>query len=138
VIGRRKARKDPVTPELHDEVIARDLRFAGGCVAAFLDIEHGCRDRWGRVHWASDQTRLTLDHVQDGYGRAGKRAPSDVAHLVSLCYGAHLGGWATSHRPLLREYIQRANSEGCQHVDIVSQCPSCRRRLDPLTLSDTA
>lgn len=49
---------------------------------------------------------MTLDHVQGGYGRMGKRAPSDPAHLVTLCWGAHLlTHWATSHRPALRDYL---------------------------------
>lgn len=102
-----KRRKDPVTPELHADVIERDLWFAGGCVAAFLDPEHGCRSQWGDPHPPTEF--LTLDHVQDGYGRMGLRAKSDRAHLVSLCYHAHLNGWATAHRPLLREYLDRAN-----------------------------
>jgi len=103
----RWRRSDKVSPELHDAVIARDIRQAGGCVAAYLDPSHACRNRWGEPqHPASD---LTLDHVQSDYGRMGKRAPSDPGHLVSLCFGAHLGtGWATSHRALLRDYLGRA------------------------------
>lgn len=49
--------------------------------------------------------RLTLDHVKD-QPMMGRRAPSDPSHLVTLCEGHHLGGWATSHRPLLREYLR--------------------------------
>ena len=104
----RFRRKDPVTPELHDAVIARDTRFAGGCVAAFLDLSHGCRDRWG-TPFPPEQVPLTLDHVQSDYGRMGKRAPSDREHLVSLCYHAHLNGWATANRPGLRLYLLGAN-----------------------------
>ena len=105
---RRLRRKDPVTPGLYYEVIARDLRVAGGCVAAFLDLSHGCRDQWG-TPFPPENVPLTLDHVQDGGGRMGKRARSDREHLVSLCYHAHLNGWATSHRPLLRLYLHGAN-----------------------------
>lgn len=108
MIGRRK-HKDPVTPELHDEVIARDVRIAGGCVAAFMDPTHGCRNRWGDPQ--RPDAELTLDHVQDRYGRMGKRAPSDPQHLVSLCWYAHLGGWATSHKDPIRWYIDKANRE---------------------------
>jgi len=107
---RFRRHKDPVTPDLHEEVIARDQRLAGGCVAAFLDGTHGCRDRWG-FPWPPESVPLTLDHVQDGYGRMGKRAPSDREHLVSLCWHAHLNGWATSNRDALRWYIERANRE---------------------------
>lgn len=137
---RRKPKADPVTPELHDEVTARDLRFAGGCVAAFLAPEHRCADAWSNPHTPDFARRLTLDHVQSGYGRTGKRAASDRAHLVTLCYRAHLGGWATSHRPLLREYLERVQREGddCGHVDLNPSCERCevrRHRLgDPLTV----
>jgi hypothetical protein len=107
VIGRRKAHKDSVSPDLHREVIRRDIAFAGGCVQAFLDSEHECRNIWGDPqHPGRD---LQTDHIQDGYGRTGKRAKSDVHHLVSLCAASHLNGWATSHRPLLREYLERVN-----------------------------
>jgi DNA modification methylase len=37
----------------------------------------------------------------------GKRAPSDMAHLVVLCEWHHLqSGWATAHRPELRAYLK--------------------------------
>lgn len=109
MIGRRKHR-DPVSPALHDEVIARDIRVAGGCLAAFLDPDHGCRSIWGDPQ--RPDVMLTLDHIQLGYGRFGRRAPSTRATLVSLCAGAHLNsGWATSHRPLLREYLERVERE---------------------------
>jgi hypothetical protein len=39
----------------------------------------------------------------------GKRAPSNVMHLVVICEQHHLQGWATSHRPLLREYLKEVN-----------------------------
>ena len=95
-------RKDPVTAALHETVLRRD----GGCVAAILDPRHVCRDQWGRSHGPHVLEMMTLDHVQDGYGRMGLRAPSDPAHLVTLCWGAHLlTRWATSHRPELRDYL---------------------------------
>ena len=89
---RRKPRKDPVTPEVREEVLARD----GGCVAALLQpsLSGPC---WGP---------LTLDHVKDG-PMMGKRAPSDARHLVTLCAGHHVETpWATSNRPLLRWYLR--------------------------------
>jgi hypothetical protein len=94
---KRHPHKDPVTPALRLAVLERD----GGCVA------------W-RVEQLTEPRstpcggRLTLDHVQDGYGRMGKRAPSDMDHLVTLCYNHHQGpgGWATSHRPELRAYLR--------------------------------
>lgn len=102
---RRKPKADPVTPELRELVLHRD----GQCVAALLDPTHACRDTWGWPHSPARLDLLTLDHIQDGYGRMGKRAPSDPAHLVSLCAGAHLGSrWATSNRPALRWYLEEA------------------------------
>jgi len=134
---RRKPKSDPVTTALHDEVIARDYLFAGGCAAAFLDASHWCADRWGDIRKPDWLPALTLDHVQSGGGRMGKRAPSDRAHLVTLCYRAHLGGWATSHRPLLREYIARAEAQGCSHVDPVWGCTGGCNRADPMQLRAT-
>lgn len=107
---RRKRHADPVTKAVHDLVIDRDLKFAGGCLAAFLDSDHGCRTLWGDPQ--RPDVMLTLDHVQEGYGRLGRRAPSDPAHLVSVCAGAHIvTSWVTSHKALLREYIARAERE---------------------------
>ncbi len=83
--------RDRVSPELAAEVFARD----GGCVAVTLG--------WNP---ATCEGRLTLDHVKD-QPRMGKRAPSDAAHLVALCEKHHIWtGWATSHRPALREYLR--------------------------------
>jgi hypothetical protein len=87
---RRRAHRDPVTPELRLFVLERDH----GCVAVTLGAEPGdCRGR------------LQLDHVKDA-PMAGKRAPSDPGHLASICEFHHLEGWATSHRPELREYLR--------------------------------
>lgn len=95
-------RKDPVTPAIREAVLRRD----GQCVAAIVSPGHVCRDQWGRVHGFLALDKMTLDHVQEGYGRMGVRAPSDREHLVTLCWGAHLlAHWATSHRPELREYL---------------------------------
>jgi hypothetical protein len=100
-------RRDPVTSKTRETVLRRD----GGCVAAILNPRHVCRDQWGRLHGPHVLDAMTLDHVQEGYGRMGLRAPSDPAHLVTLCAGAHLlTGWATSHRPELRDYLARVEA----------------------------
>ena len=89
-LGAGAMTRDPVTPDVYLAVIERDH----GCVAVWLGADPGdCRGR------------LTLDHVKD-QPRMGKRAPSDMAHLVALCGHHHLDGWATSHRPELREYLR--------------------------------
>lgn len=110
--------RDLVSPAVADAVLRRD----GGCVAHLLDPKHTCRDRWGYPHSPSISRLLTLDHVKDvllvgepivkrPVGRKHRyRAPSDIGHLVALCWGAHINtGWATSHRPELREYLRHVN-----------------------------
>ena len=84
-----------MTPDVYEAVMERD----GGCRARYLDPKAGpC------------EGRLTLDHVQDGYGRMGRRAPSDPAHLVVLCLRHGVQGWELSHKPLLREYLRACDS----------------------------
>jgi len=92
-------RRDPVTHEVAVAVFQRDQ----GCVAPKLKARSlDCRGR------------LTIDHVQDEAGIGKRRAPSDPAHLVSLCQFHHTGSaagsnWATSHRPELRAYLREVN-----------------------------
>lgn len=64
-------KRDPVTPDTRLAVFARDK----GCVAPLLG--GSVMDCWGR---------LTQEHVKSEL-RLGKRAPSDMAHLVTLCQG---------------------------------------------------
>jgi len=103
-----KIAKDPVTPEIYEAVIQRD----GGCVAPMLGATTPCRGPWGNsaidARGRYIRKALTLDHVKDT-PRMGKRAPSDLGHLVTICWHHHLDGWATANRPLLRDYIARAN-----------------------------
>ena len=88
-------KRDPVAPDVYLAVIQRD----NGCVAVRLGADPAdCRGR------------LTLDHVKDE-PMMGKRAPSDGAHLVTLCEAHHLwNGWATAHRPELRAYLRGVTS----------------------------
>lgn len=113
--------KDRVTPEMRIAVLERD----GGCVQPHLT-------RFGEsvVYPDPCNGRLTLDHVQSGYGRMGKRAPSDMAHLVTLCFHHHLDGWATSHRPELRTYLASVEDVHAAHVDPCGL--DCRARVAPL------
>jgi hypothetical protein len=53
---------------------------------------------------------MERDHVHSHTGGTkGKRAPTTMATLVILCHRHHQDGWATSHRPEIREYIIEAN-----------------------------
>jgi hypothetical protein len=111
---KRRPHRDPVTPELREEVMRRD---DWRCIAPFIEREWGCcadigrcKSRWGEraevIEGLYDRSALTLDHVKDE-PRAGKRAPSDRRHLVTVCAFHHLdSGWATSHRNALRWYLR--------------------------------
>ncbi|HCO01857.1 MAG TPA: hypothetical protein DIT48_00565 [Actinobacteria bacterium] len=89
--------RDPVTAAMRLRVFARDR----GCVAPLLG--GSVMDCFGR---------LTLEHVK-GELRMGVRAPSDMAHLVTLCQGHTEDGrragfqWNTvkENRLLVREYL---------------------------------
>ena len=91
---------DKVSPETYEYVMRRD----GMCLAARLDLGHLCRDTYGYPHRSDDRKKLTLDHVHDS-AMAGKRAPSDRRHLVSLCGWANNQGWASAHRAEERAYL---------------------------------
>lgn len=68
------------------------------CVAQFLEALDHCSGPMER------------DHIHEhAGGTKGKRAPTTMETLVILCRHHHQGGWATAHRPELREYIQIAN-----------------------------
>jgi hypothetical protein len=78
------------------------LRRDNGCVAPRLGGSY--LDCWGRNR---------LEHVKDE-PRMGRRAPSDPAHLVTLCQGHTEDGmrggkvWATdkANRQAMREYLE--------------------------------
>ena len=87
-----------MTPDTRLAVLERD----DGCVAVTLGEDP-----------AACSGRLTLDHVHDEMGVGKRRAPSDMAHLVTLCEGHTEAGaragyqWNTAHRPELRAYLER-------------------------------
>jgi 5-methylcytosine-specific restriction endonuclease McrA len=95
---------DKVTPELRAAVIARD----GVCFLSRLNRLHVCRDKWGNEQRPDEN--LTVDHVKDEAGM-GKRAPSDLRHLVAMCYGANVGVPSREVRILERAYLARLYEE---------------------------
>lgn len=97
---RRKPQADPVPFTVRSYVIVRD----GGCLMVRFDPRHVCRDRWGVPHAATTLHLLTVDHVKDE-SRMGKRAPSDVRHLVALCHYANVGVPSKDFRAFEREYL---------------------------------
>lgn len=97
-----------VTRAIRDAVFARDK----GCVLArLLPDTHECRNMWGRPMLPTDTQvgALTLEHVKSDLAM-GKRAPSDMAHLVVLCYGSNIGVPSKYERGLMRSYLQTVNA----------------------------
>lgn len=72
---------EAVSPGLHRAVLERD-RF---CFLFLLDPHHVCYTRFGNRHEPDDKLRLTVDHFWLTGARLGRRAPSDLEHLVALC-----------------------------------------------------
>jgi hypothetical protein len=70
--------------ELRDAVLLRD----GCCILLRLDPDHRCRDRWG------------------------KKAPTDMAHLVALCGYANVAVPSKATRDRIREYLRRGTVDG--------------------------
>lgn len=102
------SRKDPVTDEVYRAVMRRD----GDCIAA--SNHHLVRRLYLNHPYPAEtrcEGRLTLQHVKDA-PRMGKRAPSDVRHLVVLCERHHLWeSWATNRGALAfqRDYLWNVN-----------------------------
>lgn len=94
--------KDRVTSELHAAVLVRDR----ACFLSKMDAGHSCRDQWGNPHAPTDLAMLTLDHVKDA-PRMGKRAPSDLAHLVAMCWAGNVGVPSKAVREAERAYLAR-------------------------------
>ena len=104
MIGRRKPKRDPVTPELVEALERRDI----GCVLAFLQNGHECTDRWGDpCSWKflHNPWAITVEHVKSDL-RMGVRAPSDLAHTVLLCAGTNIGVPSRTQRNLMRHYLE--------------------------------
>ena len=96
--------RDPVTQALRAAICRRD----GRCVLSKMEPDHVCRDRFGTPHAATDTRRLSIEHVHDGYGLMGKRAPSDMAHCLALCAFANIGVPSKAQRAAFREYLRAA------------------------------
>lgn len=119
---RATSKRDPVTTEVRAYVLARDR----GCVAAKVEPAHVCRDMFGYPHAPTDLARLTLEHVKDQLAM-GRRAPSDPAHLLALCYGTNVGVPSKELRAAFRSYL-KAVEEPEDHDAHVDRCPGCPRR----------
>lgn len=96
----RSAHADPVTPEVRRSVLERDVV----CFLYRLDPDHVCRDQWGTPHAPDAYWRLQVDHVK-AHARLGRRAPSDLAHLVAMCAAANIGVPSKAVREAERGYL---------------------------------
>lgn len=92
------AHKDPVTPDLRQSVLKRDK----GCVGPRV----GMRDQCGSQFGPGTHIMLELDHVfTSGFG---KRGPSELWNLVTLCGWHHRIKTESSRkwREVLYEYLE--------------------------------
>jgi len=96
--------RDPVTADVVHAVMVRQ---GHRCVARLLDPDADeCAGRLQMDH-VKDQPAVGAPIAKRGPARRRRyRAPSDPAHLVAVCEHHHLHGWATSHRPAIRDYLR--------------------------------
>ena len=97
--------RDRVTSAVHAAVLVRDRQ----CILATLYPDHECRDAWGWPHRPDDLARLTLEHVKE-HSMMGRRAPSDLAHLVAMCASANLRPPTKEQRAAIRAYLDRVTA----------------------------
>lgn len=93
---------DKVQQAVRLAVLARDRR----CFVVRVDPRHVCRDQWGIPHPSDDDRFLTLDHVKDG-PMMGRRAPSDVMHMVAMCHAANVSVPSKELRAAERAYLAK-------------------------------
>lgn len=101
-----------------DRLMAFERMYLTGPLEAYLASDPWvCAapmiDRWPLVDLNVSVTcsgAMERDHVHSHTGGTkGKRAPTSMNNLVILCHHHHQDGWATSHRPEIRTYIEEAN-----------------------------
>lgn len=99
-MGPRRHRNDR---RISEDTVRLVQRRDQGCVAAlWLGAGTLCGDRFGSVVSAYERRAWELDHVND-FDLGVSHGTHD--RVVVLCSRHHQGGWATSHRPLLRFYL---------------------------------
>lgn len=94
------------------------MRDGYRCMASVLDHDAGwCRDRWGHLitRWPNHDPggdKLEINHVKDrDKPMMGKKAPTDISHLIALCPHHHRGteagsNWEARNRHLIRAYLE--------------------------------
>ena len=92
----------------------RDLRRAvlerdKYCILLRLDPDHRCRDRWGEYHDPRNLDKLTIEHVKLE-PMMGKKAPTDLAHLVAMCAYANVAVPSRVTRDAIRQYLREVTT----------------------------
>ena len=100
----KTTRGNKVSPTVREAVLLRDRV----CFLYRINKAHKCFDTYGNPHAPDDTNRLSLDHVKDE-AMLGKKARSDVEHLVALCGAANVKGVSRESRQLQRAYLRRVN-----------------------------
>lgn len=108
-----------IPPKIRAAVLMRD---GYRCIAPEIDGRAGwCRDAWGNpiTQWpAYDRgpQYVQMSHTKDqGELAMGKKAPPDMAHLVTLCPFHHTGtvagsNWEAVHRNQIRKWLSEIYS----------------------------
>ena len=91
--------------DLRRAVLERD----GCCVLLRLDPSHFCRTVWGEYHDPRDLDKLTIEHVKTER-MMGRKAPTDLAHLVALCGYANVAVPSRVQRDGMRQYLREVTT----------------------------
>lgn len=96
-----------VSPQVAEEVFARDLRISGGCVAPKIDPLAGeCRDMWGNFVLPSARAAWTIGHVREFSGGERRSVPR---WLVTTCWGHGVQSWELRNTQRLRDYLEKVS-----------------------------
>lgn len=107
-----------ISPDVRAEVLELD---GFRCLAPQLDRNAGwCKDRWGHLitRWTGRDPggdKLELHHVKEANKQMmGRKAPTDIHHLIPLCPWHHQGleagaCWATKREnlALMRRHLEK-------------------------------
>jgi len=117
---------DPVSSTTRAYVLRRDRRCVVGILALAGEIADPgpCTGRFGRpiIALIVDEDDLTIAHVRDrAGGRVGKRPPSTMRRLATVCWGHHIADPVVDRRAV-REAVD-AYLEALEGPDIDDDRP---------------
>jgi len=98
--------RDPVSPELREQVLRRDGRcFLSRPESLARFGPHACQTRFNRKHPPYATNLLEIEHFHlHAQGTYGKRAQSSLRTCVALCGYANYQGPSEDMRDAMREY----------------------------------